>query len=373
MTPTDPKDRPLRLDASEHRSRFEVVARPESTFDVMLALWSAFGGDDMAKEHEVGKKFFDTFRKAIPVETLDDMRAVGLDQGTMWATLLAYVASRAPVGDDEALLQWFENTPEDIAGDILCELAWSADTAEVEKAVTNRDPAALAAVLPAVKEYARSCVSTAMQMPAGAIGPATAKVLRSVRDTAYRDHLDTWGSAIAASAESTRLLSGTLEPHELIERVTNGIAYEIPLGARQLVLVPTVTLRPWTLVSDFGDSVVVAYAVADEHLEQDPDAAPGWLVRFHKALGDDKRLRILREVADGGSTLGELTDVLGLAKSTVFHHMGILRAAGLVRVVLGGHEDGNKTYQLRHEALGDADLQLQKYLEVIITSQGERS
>ena len=103
MTPSDAKDRPLRLDASEHRSRFEVVARPESIFDVMLALWSAFGGDDMAQEHEVGKKFFDTFRKAIPVETIDEMKAVGLDQGTMWATLLAYVASRAPVGADEAL------------------------------------------------------------------------------------------------------------------------------------------------------------------------------------------------------------------------------------------------------------------------------
>ena len=373
MTPSEPKDQPLRLDASEHRSRFEVVARPESIFDVMLALWSAFNGDDMAKEHEVGKKFFDTFRKAIPVETVAEMKSVGLDEGSMWATLLTYVASRAPLGDDESLLQWFENTPDDIAGEILCELAWSADSADVREAVTTRDPSALASVLPAVKENARSCVSTAMQVPTDVIGPVTARVLRSVRDTAYADHVETWGNAIAASAESTRLLSGSLDPHELIERVTNGIAYEIPLGARQLVLVPTVTLRPWTLVSDFGDSVVVAYAVADEHLEQDPDAAPGWLVRFHKALGDDKRLRILREVADGGSTLGELTEVLGLAKSTVFHHIGILRAAGLVRVVLGSHEDGIKSYQLRHEALADADLQLQKYLEVTITAQGARS
>jgi DNA-binding transcriptional ArsR family regulator len=373
VTPSDAKDRPLRLDASEHRSRFEVLARPESIFDVMLALWSAFDGDKMAKEHEVGKKFFDTFRKAIPAETIDEMKSVGLHQGSMWATLLTYVASRAPLGDDEALLQWFETTPDDIAGDILCELAWSADTAEVEQAVNTRDPAALAAVLPAVKENARSCVSTALQVPADAMGPTLANVLRSVRETAYRDLLEPWGSAIAASAESTRLLSGSLDPHELIERVTNGIAYDIPLGARQLVLVPTVTLRPWTLVSDFGDSVVVAYAVADEHLEKDPDAAPGWLVRFHKALGDDKRLRILREVADGGSTLGELTEVLGLAKSTVFHHIGILRAAGLVRVVLGSQEDGIKSYQLRHQALADADLQLQKYLEFSITSEGARS
>ena len=67
------------------------------------------------------------------------------------------------------------------------------------------------------------------------------------------------------------------------------------------------------------------------------------------------------------------TDVLGLAKSTVFHHMGILRAAGLVRVVFGSHDDGVNSYQLRHEAFANADLQLQKYLEVTLTSEGARS
>lgn len=373
MTPPEAKDRPLRLDASDRRSRFEVVARPESIFDVMLGLWSAFGGDEMSKEHELGKKYFENFRKAVPAETVAEMETVGLDQGSMWATLLTFVASKAPVGDDEALLAWLENTDEDIAGDILCELAWSADPDDVEAAVTSRDSGALDAVLPAVKEGARSCVTTAMQVPIADMGPTTARILRAVKDTAYAAGGEAWPAAISASAESTRMLSGSLDPHALIERVTNGISYEIPLGTRQLVLVPTITLRPWTLVTDFGDSVVVAYAVADEHLDQDPDAAPGWLVRFHKALGDERRLRILREVADGGSTLAELTEVVGLAKSTVFHHMGILRAAGLVRVVLGSHDDGGKTYQLRHEVFADADIQLQKYLEVNITAEGTRS
>jgi DNA-binding transcriptional ArsR family regulator len=373
MTPPDAKDYPLRLDASERRSRFEVVSRPESTFDVMLALWSAFNGDDMVQQHEVGKKFFDNFRKAIPADTLEAMAVAGLDDGSMWATLLTYVAANAPIGDDDGLLEWLENVDADIAGEILAELAWDADKDAVDAAVSSRDPEALAAVLPAVKEHARSCVASAMAFPVAELGPTTARVLRSVRETAYAAHLESWGRAISASAQSTRMLTASLDPHELIERVTNGIAYEIPLGTRQLVLVPTITLRPWTLITDFGDSVVVAYSVSDEHMDQDPNAAPMWLVRFHKALGDDKRLRILAEVADGGATLGELTEVLGLAKSTVFHHMGILRAAGLVRVVFGKHEEGVNSYQLRHEAFADADVQLQKYLEVTITAEGTRS
>lgn len=372
MTPPDITDQPLRIDQGERRSRFEVVARAEAIFDVMLALWSAFGGDDRAQQHELGKKFFENFRKAIPADTVDEMERTGMSDGSMWATLYTYVAVNAPVGDDETVLQWLDTLDRDIAGEILCELAWDAEPDAVEKAVESRDPEDLAKVLPAVKEHARSCVSAAMNVPVAEMGPAIARVLRAVRDTAYAPHLASWGSAIAASASSTRHLSGALDPHTLIERVTNGIAYEIPLGTRQLVMVPTVTLRPWTLITDFGDSVVVGYGVADEHLDHDPDAAPGWLVRFHKALGDDKRLRILREVADGGSTLGELTDLLGVAKSTVFHHIGILRAAGLIRVVFGKNEDGVNCYQLRHEAFADAHAQLQKYLEVTLSSEGNR-
>lgn len=372
MTPSEPTDKPLRIDRGERRSRFEVIARPESLFDIMLALWAVYGSHDRAQQQELGKKYFEKFHKAIPTETVTEMERAGMTEGTMWATLYTYVAAKAPVGDDETLLNWLAHLEADLAGEILCEMAWDAEPEAVERAIETRDPEDLAQVLPAVKEEARSCVSAAMGVPVAELGPTVARVLRSVRDTAYASDLANWAPAIAASAESTRHLSGALEPNELVERVTNGIAYEIPLGTRQLVLVPTVTLRPWTLITEFTDSVVIGYGVADEHLEHDPDAAPGWLVRFHKALGDDKRLRILREVADGGSTLGELTDLLGVAKSTVFHHIGILRAAGLVRVVFGKNEDGGNTYLLRHEAFGDAHTQLQKYLEVTISPEGNR-
>jgi DNA-binding transcriptional ArsR family regulator len=375
MAPSDTKDYRLRIDTSggDDRPRFEVVVRSEAVFDVMLAMWSAFGGDEMAKEHEVGKKFFTEFRKAVPAEALAEMERAGLDDGSTWATILTYVASRAPIGDDDMLIAWLRGTDDDIAGAILCELAWKSEPDDLEAAVETRDPDAIDTVLGTVKEYARRCLSTALQMPVGEMGPSMARVLTSVMGTAYAARREQWAGAIAASAESTRRLAATLDPHDLIERVTNGLAYQIPLGARRLVLVPTVTLRPWTLITDFGDSVVVAYAVADEHLDHDPDAAPGWLVRFHKALGDEKRLRILREVADGGATLSDLTQMLGLAKSTVFHHMGILRAAGLVRVVFGQNDDGVNTYHLRSEAFADADTQLQKYLEVILVDQGARS
>ncbi len=374
MSPTDGKDYRLRLGSDDDRSRFEVVARTEAAFDAMLAIWSAFGGDDRVGQHELGKKYFTDFRQAMPEETLAAMEKAGLEDGSVWATLLTFIAARAPLGDDDDLLDWLAGTDEDIAGAILCELGWKADPEDLEAAVASRDPAAVDAVLSTVKkEYHRRCLSTVLQIPVGEMGAQVAGILRSVMETAYASHRQEWVAAIAASAEATRVLGTTLDPHDLIERVTSGLEFKIPLGTRRLVLVPTITLRPWTLITDFGDAVVVAYAVADEHLDRDPDAAPGWLVRFHKALGDHKRLRILREVSDGGATLTDLTEVLGLAKSTVFHHMGILRAAGLVRVMVGESDDGVNAYHLRTEAFADADIQLQKYLEAILDHpQGAR-
>ena len=61
------------------------------------------------------------------------------------------------------------------------------------------------------------------------------------------------------------------------------------------------------------------------------------LVRLSKALGDEKRLRILRALADGEKSLMELAEMFGLAKTTMHHHMIILRSAGLVAGIDFGH------------------------------------
>ena len=48
--------------------------------------------------------------------------------------------------------------------------------------------------------------------------------------------------------------------------------------------------RPILFCSDYG--------LADEFLNLNPEAPPSWMVRFYKALSDEKRLRILRRLSD---------------------------------------------------------------------------
>jgi DNA-binding transcriptional ArsR family regulator len=51
------------------------------------------------------------------------------------------------------------------------------------------------------------------------------------------------------------------------------------------------------------------------------------------ALGDGTRWRILGRLLDGPASVQELANALGVAKGTIGHHVRVLDAAGLVRVV----------------------------------------
>jgi DNA-binding transcriptional ArsR family regulator len=83
------------------------------------------------------------------------------------------------------------------------------------------------------------------------------------------------------------------------------------------------------------------------------------LLRLHKALSDEKRLRMLRLLADGPATLQQLADGVGLAKSSAHHHLVILRSAGLVKVTL----ERESLYTLRRDSIYDASRQLGAFLE----------
>jgi len=52
-----------------------------------------------------------------------------------------------------------------------------------------------------------------------------------------------------------------------------------------------------------------------------------------RALADDVRLRIVALLRERAETTTELAEQVGLAKGTVAHHLKVLEAAGLVKVV----------------------------------------
>jgi DNA-binding transcriptional ArsR family regulator len=80
------------------------------------------------------------------------------------------------------------------------------------------------------------------------------------------------------------------------------------------------------------------------------------LVRIYKALGDARRLKLLKRLRDGPESL-QLAQEIGLAKSTTHHHLALLRQAGFVLI-----REGDDTYRLRPDMRPEPGALLQQYL-----------
>jgi len=161
------------------------------------------------------------------------------------------------------------------------------------------------------------------------------------------------------------------EEHSLertIELATNGIQFTPEIGVNRVVLTPTYILRPWVLMTEYKDIGIYIYPVSDESLEVDESVPPPQLVKLYKALGDANRLRLLQRLAKGPMVLKEATELLGSAKSTAYHHLAILRQAGLVWV----REDEDHTYTLRDDLIPQASELLQGYLRIKPPTQQPR-
>lgn len=159
-------------------------------------------------------------------------------------------------------------------------------------------------------------------------------------------------------AEAKGKLLGRMPPEQVIESAT-GIQFVPQPGIRQVYLIPQLTTRPWVWLAEHDEARLYCYPVADESLASDESEPPGRLVRLHRALADEKRLRMLRAIAESSTTLQELADRFGLPKSTAHHHLAILRSAGLVTV----SSDQERRYRVRRDVIPEVSSLLDAYLQ----------
>lgn len=170
-------------------------------------------------------------------------------------------------------------------------------------------------------------------------------------------------SGLQEDADHRRAQIGTLLPDELVEAATNGVHYVPEPLPDVVLLVPQWHFRPWNTFASYRRMRLIRYPV--DVLPPAPGEPPPSLLRLTRVLADESRLRILRFIAADPRTFTELAELTGLSKSTVNHHMMMLRAAGLVRVMEAGDPGDGKhraTYELRPHALDDLSARLRTYL-----------
>ena len=152
----------------------------------------------------------------------------------------------------------------------------------------------------------------------------------------------------------------TLSGPDLIERTTGGVRWLPEAGVRRVVLAPSYFSRPYNFLLAGDDWRFFGYPVADDALEViDPLAPPLQVLRLHRALGDETRLRILKLLAERDLYLTEIAQLLEFSKPTIKHHLAQLRAAGLLTVVESG---AVVYYSLRRDRLDDASFDLKRFL-----------
>ena len=141
---------------------------------------------------------------------------------------------------------------------------------------------------------------------------------------------------LTADATQKQRLALTTSAMDLIRMATNGDELRPEPGLEQIVLIPQISYRPFTIYQRLADRAVLYYPVQD-------DLMPGLLesrsalqvANLFKAVGDVNRVRILKLLRAAPRAVTEIGQHLELSKSTAHHHLTLLRSAGLVRV-----EDG---------------------------------
>jgi DNA-binding transcriptional ArsR family regulator len=151
-----------------------------------------------------------------------------------------------------------------------------------------------------------------------------------------------------------------LGPSDLIETTTGGLRYLPEAGISRVILGPSYFSRPYNFLMSGRDWRFFGYPVADTALgPSDGLTPPLSVVRLHRALGDETRLRILKLLAARDLYLTEIAQQLDLSKPTIKHHLALLRAAGLVTITESGTV---MYYSLRRNRLDDASAEIKQFL-----------
>jgi DNA-binding transcriptional ArsR family regulator len=174
-------------------------------------------------------------------------------------------------------------------------------------------------------------------------------------------------AAQRADAERVRQLVATRELDDVLDQIAPGMTFASELGQSLVVLAPSTLCRPGWALTDFGPSMVIVYP-AEPRLE--PGVPPPRLVFMAKALGDELRVRALRELRAGPLSASELARRLGVPRTSLQHHLSILISAGLARLATDDAKWGRLV--LRPEALSELSTLAAEWILDDGATPGER-
>ncbi len=138
-----------------------------------------------------------------------------------------------------------------------------------------------------------------------------------------------------ASLSRVRARLAEAGPERLLDEVAPGLHYGAGV-LEDVLLVTSPQVAPIVVELADGDRTVIVHPPLGESAS---------LRDLGRALGDSTRMRVLQQLRDGPRTLPELCDVLDAPRTTLLHHLALLRGAGLIDLSVTAGEAN--VYRLR--------------------------
>ena len=356
------------MDFTRSTPRLVVDLDWSPAYELLISL-AAFASTDIQATFDSGQEVFEELRTRLSSELTAALGRLGPEGGKQWGTVMGLVWEDR-LREPSDLIERIEGMPGNEFALILLGSRWPTLRAAVPPPLfvqaSQGDHEALdqlatltRQVEPEVKD-ATARIGVLKKLGPEATKLAFVDALRRWNDEVFSRQRPEVEPILRRDVEAKRALLGSVEPEKLIEAATHGLQYTANTWTRRVLLVPHVAMRPWNVMNAWDDVTIVCYPADDEPSPADPTEPPARLVRLHKALGDEKRLRMLKVLAiSGGATLQELAGATGLAKSSAHHHTVILRSAGLLNVTL----EDNSRYTLRRDAVPEMSGWLEDFLE----------
>jgi biotin operon repressor len=294
-------------------------------------------GDAQFDNFERGVDIARASKRGLPQSVVRASSRLRTPHGDAWSSLAATIAADDEASHDIAgVLERLERkAPADLKATMLGvdRAAGHREEARIYRAVAAGDKAALASFRRlSAEQHRQDEVEPLLRLTATELRELVINALRDLPADLYA------GPGVSEllerdALEVSRQLLDSRGIEAVVERLTRGLMYKPEPGVTGVVLAPSVVHRPWTLVLDHGRSKVFFYPC---RLDAELTAPDLGLIAIYRALGDGTRLRILRRLATGPASVAQMSDQLGLAKSTVHEHLLSLRTAGLVRLPPSG-------------------------------------
>jgi DNA-binding transcriptional ArsR family regulator len=198
---------------------------------------------------------------------------------------------------------------------------------------------------------------------AHAFGERYLEALRAYQDVFFAEEERRIRPALEQSLSRAQTLAEQMDLPDLLEELSQGLRFEEPSGATELVLAPSYWCTPLMFFGQVrANREIRLFGARPEDASLVPgETVPDAMLRALKALSDPTRLRILHYLTAEPLTPAELSRRLRLRAPTVTHHLKTLRLAGLLR--LSFEKGKEKRYSARSEAIAAAFDSLRYFLE----------